>query len=61
MPKNVHFPRNFEKRDETRNRHEKREVQNCREPGKFSSRDEMRDKHYLGVQKFGIPGSLLAQ
>ena len=46
MPKNVHFPRNFEKRDETRNRHEKREVQNCREPGKFSSRDETRDKHY---------------
>ena len=45
MPKNVRFTWNFEKRDETRNRHEKREVQNCREPGKFSSRDETRDKH----------------
>ena len=42
MPKNVHFTRNFEKRDETRNRDEKREVQNCRDPGKSSRRDETR-------------------
>ena len=46
MPKNVHFTRNFEKRDETRNRDEKREVQNCRDPGKSSRRDETREKHY---------------
>ena len=31
---------NFETRDETRNRHEKREAQNCREIEKFSRRDE---------------------
>ena len=48
MPKNVHFTRNFEKRDETRNRDEKREVQNCRDPGKSSRRDETREKHYAG-------------
>ena len=49
MPKNVHFTRNFEKRDETRNRDEKREVQNCRDPGKSSRRDETREKHYFGL------------
>ena len=51
MPKNVHFTRNFEKRDETRNRDEKREVQNCRDPGKSSRRDETRRNTIKNAKK----------
>ena len=39
--KNVDFTLNFENRDEKRIRHEKREVQNCREPGKSRSRETL--------------------